>query len=165
MAGLIGTLTSGVVARLSSTEDGVSIRVGAMRVAGAAGEPSVGIGMILAQNASADISEKAGHAHYPALLVYCDKVSNSLKEKFRRFSGKAHVVVEVRHSQDRLETIETSLQMYVDAVCALLDDSRGDWGDGAFYTGGYDVVYEPVARGGKNFLQRAKVGFDVEVSK
>jgi hypothetical protein len=97
--------------------------------------------------------------------VYCDKVSNSLKEKFRRFSGKAHVVVEVRHSQDRLETIETSLQMYVDAVCALLDDSRGDWGDGAFYTGGYDVVYEPVARGGKNFLQRAKVGFDVEVSK
>jgi hypothetical protein len=53
----------------------------------------------------------------------------------------------------------------VDAVCALLDDSRGDWGDGAFYAGGYEVNYETVARGGKNFLQRAKVGFDVEVSK
>ena len=53
----------------------------------------------------------------------------------------------------------------MDAVCALLDDSRGDWGSGAFYTGGYDVSYEPIARGGKNFLQRAKVGFDVEVSK
>ena len=36
---------------------------------------------------------------------------------------------------------------------------------GSFYSGGYDVAYEPVARGGKNFLQRAKVGFDVEVSK
>ena len=55
--------------------------------------------------------------------------------------------------------------MYVDAVCALLDDSRGDWGDGSFYGGGYAVAYEPVVKGGKNFLQRAKVNFDVEVSK
>ena len=102
---------------------------------------------------------------YPALLVYCDKMANSQKEKFRQFSGKAHVVVEVRHSQDRLDGIETKTQMYVDAVCALLDDSRGDWGGGSFYAGGYDVIYEPIARGGKNFLQRAKVGFEVEVSK
>ena len=55
--------------------------------------------------------------------------------------------------------------MYVDAVCALLDDSRGDWGDGAFYAGGYEVAFEAVARGGKNFLQRAKVKFEVEVSR
>jgi hypothetical protein len=164
MAGLIGALTTAVVARLSSTTDGVTVRVGAITQADAVLQ-GVGIRTIRAQNASADISEKAGQAHYPALLVYCDKMSNTLKEKFRQFSGKAHMVVEVRHSQDGLETIEANLQTYVDAVCALLDDSRGDWGDGAFYTGGYDVAYEPVARGGKNFLQRAKVGFDVEVSK
>jgi hypothetical protein len=164
MAGLIGALTTAVVARLSSTTDGVTVRVGAITQADA-GLQGAGIRTIRAQNASADISEKAGHAHYPALLVYCDKMSNTLKEKFRQFSGKAHMVVEIRHSQDGLETIETNLQTYVDAVCALLDDSRGDWGEGTFYTGGYDVAYEPVARGGKNFLQRAKVGFDVEVSK
>jgi hypothetical protein len=164
MAGLIGALTTAVVARLSSATDGVTVRVGAITQADA-GLQGAGIRTIRAQNASADISEKAGHAHYPALLVYCDKMSNTLKEKFRQFSGKAHMVVEIRHSQDGLETIETNLQTYVDAVCALLDDSRGDWGEGTFYTGGYDVAYEPVARGGKNFLQRAKVGFDVEVSK
>jgi hypothetical protein len=112
-----------------------------------------------------DISEKAGYAQYPALLVYCDKLSNTLKEKFRQFSGKTHMVVEVRHSQDHLEAIETNLLVYVDAVCAMLDDSRGDWGSGALYGGGYDVSYDSVVRGGKNFLQRAKVGFDVEVSK
>jgi hypothetical protein len=164
MAGLIGALTAKVVSRLSSTTDVVSVRVGAITL-GDASLQAVGIRTILAQNASADISEKAGQAHYPALLVYCDKVSNTLKEKFRQFSGKAHMVVEVRHSQDGLETIETNLQTYVDAVCALLDDSRGDWADGSFYAGGYDVAYEPVARGGRNFLQRAKIGFDVEVSK
>jgi riboflavin biosynthesis pyrimidine reductase len=168
MAGLTGALTSTVVSRLTSITDGVSVRVGAITQADPALQvagQTVGIRTVLAQNASTDISEKAGHAHYPALLVYCDKMSNTLKEKFRRFSGKAHLVVEVRHSQDRLETIEANLQLYVDAVCALLDDSRGDWGGGSCYTGGYEVTYEPVARGGKNFLQRAKVGFDGEVSK
>ena len=164
MAGLIGTLTDIVVSRLSSTTDGVTVRVNAI----AQGDSTVqapGIRAILTQNVSVEISEKAGQAQYPALLVYCDRMSNTLKEKFRQFSGKAHMVVEVRQSQDRLDTIETNLQAYVDAVCALLDEARGDWGSGAFYTGGYDVAYEPVARGGRNFLQRAKVGFDVEVSK
>jgi hypothetical protein len=168
MAGLTGALTSSVVSRLSSITDGVSVRVGAITQGDSALQGAgraMGIRTILAQNVSADISEKTGHAHYPALLVYCDKMSNTLKEKFRRFSGKAHIVVEVRYSQDGLDTIESNLQVYVDAVCALLDDSRGDWGGGSFYTGGYEVGYEPVARGGKNFLQRAKVGFEVEVSK
>jgi hypothetical protein len=164
MAGITGTLTSMVVMRLKSAIDGVNIRIGAIEHADRhLGAP--GIRMIAAQNVSADISEKAGNAHYPALLIYCDKLSNTLKEKFRQFSGKAHVVVEARYSQDRLDAIESNLQIYVDAVCALLDDSRGDWGDGAFYTGGYEVSYEPVVRGGKNFLQRAKVRFEVEVSK
>jgi hypothetical protein len=164
MAGLSGMLTSMVVSKLTSAVDGVNARVAAIETA----DPSVqtiGIQTVITQNASVDISEKTGHAHYPALLVYCDKVSNTLKEKFRQFSGKAHMVVEVRHSQDQLTAIEANLSTYVDSVCALLDDSRGDWGGGAIYGGGYEVSYEAVGRGGKNFLQRAKVGFDVEVSK
>jgi hypothetical protein len=164
MAGTTGQLTAAVVSMLSSTTNGVNIRVGAIDQADAS-LTAAGIRSIVALNASVEISEKTGHAHYPALLVYCDKASNSLREKFRQFSGRAHLVVEVRHSQDRLDELETRTQVYVDAVCAMLDDSRGDWGSGAFYTGGYDVSYEPIARGGRNFLQRAKVGFDVEVSK
>jgi hypothetical protein len=164
MAGLAGALTSIVVSKLKAATDGVNVRVGAITAADP-GLQSTGIRTILAQNASVEIGEKAGHAHYPALLVYCDKVSNTLKEKFRQFSGKVHVVIECRHTQDTLDGIEAGLQTYVDAVCALLDDSRGDWGAGSLYAGGYEVLYDPVTRGGKNFLQRAKVGFEVEVSK
>jgi hypothetical protein len=164
MAGLSGTLTATLVSMLTSATGGVNVRVGAIEQAGSSPRPA-GIRTIVALNASVDISEKTGYVQYPALLVYCDKLSNTLKEKFREFSGKAHLVVEVRHSQDTLAGIESSVEVYVDAVCALLDDSRGDWGSGSFYTGGYDVNYEPVVRGGGNFLQRAKVGFDVEVSK
>lgn len=164
MAGTTGTLTAAVVSKLASLSDGVNVRIGAIESADS-GLNGPGVRSIVALNASVEISEKTGHAHYPALLVYCDKMSNQLREKFRQFSGKAHLVVEVRYSQDRLDGLESNTQLYVDAVCALLDDSRGDWGSGGFYSGGYDVSYEPIARGGKNFLQRAKVGFDVEVSK
>jgi hypothetical protein len=164
MAGLTGSLTTDVVTRLRANTDGVSARVGAITQSDSTAQ-AAGIRTILAQHANVELSEKSGAAHYPALLVYCDRMSNTLQEKFRRFSGKAHMVIEVRHSQDRLDSIEANLQVYVDAVCALLDDSRGDWGGGSFYGGGYEVHYEPVARGGVNFLQRAKVGFEVEVSK
>ncbi len=164
MAGLSGTLTSIVVSMLTSTMSGVNARVGAMENADLSLD-APGIRTISALNASVEISEKTGYVHYPALLVYCDKLSNTLKEKFRQFSGKAHVVIEVRHSQDVLAGLESSAQVYVDAVCELLNGSRGDWGSGFFYSGGYDVSFEPVARGGRNFLQRAKVGFDVEVSE
>jgi cell division protein ZapA (FtsZ GTPase activity inhibitor) len=164
MAGLSGTLTSIVVSMLTSATDGVNVRIGAMEAADSTLD-AMGIATIVALNASADISEKTGYVQYPALLVYCDKLSNTLKEKFRQFSGTAHVVVEVRHSQDDLDGMGSCVDVYVDAVCALLDNSRGDLGSGYFYSGGYDVIYETVARGGRNFLQRAKVGFDVEVSK
>jgi hypothetical protein len=164
MAGLSGALTSIVVSMLTSTTDGVNVRIAAMETADSSLN-APGIRTIVALNASVEISEKTGYVRYPALLVYCDKLSNTLKEKFRQFSGKAHVVVEARYSQDDLDSLEANVEVYVDAVCALLDDSRGDWGSGLFYGGGYEVGYETVARGGKNFLQRAKVGFDVEVSK
>src|ERR1700684_566466 len=162
MAGLSGALTSIVVSLLTWTTGGGNVRGGAIEAADSSLD-AIGIRTILALNASAEVGEKTGYVQYPALLVYCDKLSNTLKEKFRQFSGKAHAVVEVRYSQDTLEGIESSVQVYVDAVCAMLDDSRGDWGSGLFYAGGYDVSYEAVGRGGLNFLQRAKVGFDVEV--
>ena len=45
------------------------------------------------------------------------------------------MAIEVRVSQDRLEGIEEQLQMYVDAVTQVLDQNRGDWGEGMFYAG------------------------------
>ena len=40
----------------------------------------------------------------------------------------------------------------------------GDWGQGMFFAGGYEVAFEPVRHGGKNFLQVAKVSFEVDLS-
>jgi hypothetical protein len=74
------------------------------------------------------------------------------------------MVVEARVSQDRLDQLETNLQAYIDAITQVLDNSRGDWGDGVFYDGGYEVAFGGVKHGGRNFLQVAKVSFVLEIS-
>lgn len=119
---------------------------------------------IITQNMSFEIAERATGVNYPVIQVYSDRVRNLLTEKFRTFSGKIRTVAEVRVSQDRIEGLEDTLRLYVDAVTQILDSNRGSWGQGAFYTGGYEVGFDPVKHGGKNFLQVAKVIFEVDMS-
>ena len=47
----------------------------------------------------------------------------------------------------------------------MLEGSLGEWGAGMFYGGGYEVAFGAVKRGGRNFVQAAKVTFEVEVSR
>jgi hypothetical protein len=119
---------------------------------------------ILATNVASETAEKTAGARYPAVYVYCTGLTNGLKEKFRTFSGKLHMAVEVRVSHDRLEGLDKQAQVYADAVTQVLDANRGDWGLGLFYTGTYESEFGPVKRGGRNFIQTAKIQFDVDGS-
>ncbi|MGE5569007.1 MAG: hypothetical protein ACM3S5_08225 [Rhodospirillales bacterium] len=119
---------------------------------------------VVALNVASATAERSAGVAYPAIYTYCETLANLQKEKFRTFSGKAHMVVEVRVTHDRLEKVSSSLEYYTGAVTEVLDASRGDWGGGMFYTGGYKVEFGPIKHGGKNFLQSAKVLFEVEVS-
>jgi hypothetical protein len=114
---------------------------------------------------ASEIAEKSGCIHYPAFFIYCEKLTNTLREKFRTFSGTATLTIEVRVTHDRIENISGTLQHYVDALTETLDAIRGDWGEGQLYTGGYQISFGPVKTGGKNFLQVAKATFDVQISK
>lgn len=119
---------------------------------------------IVTGNISFEIAERSGETKYSSVYVYCDKISNVLKEKFRSFSGKVHLVVEVRVSQDRLDALEDKLQLYVEAITQVLNQSRGDWNQGLFYSGGYEVAFGAVKHGGRNFIKIAKVSFEVDAS-
>jgi hypothetical protein len=119
---------------------------------------------IIAQNVTPELSERSTVSNYPLVYVYCGKVVNKLREQFRIFSGDAEMVIEVRISQDRLDDMQTHLQSYVDAVTQVLDDNRGDWGDGVFYGGGYEIGFGGVKHGGRNFLQLAKLSLVLEIS-
>lgn len=120
---------------------------------------------IFSQNVPFALAEKSGAVKYPAVYVYTDRARNLLTEKFRNFSGTVRTVTEVRVSQDRLDGLEEQLRLYVDAVTQVLDANRGSWGEGAFYAGGYEAAFDAVQHGGKNFLQIAKVSFEVNFSE
>jgi hypothetical protein len=116
-------------------------------------------------NAAADLAERGSTVKYPAVNVYCEQIVNQMTEKFRMFSGTVQMAIEVRHSQDRIEGLQDSLDLYADAIMAVLNANRGDWGDGAFYGGAYKVAFGAVKQGGKNFIQIMKITFEIGVSK
>ncbi len=125
--------------------------------------PPVALGSIVTGNSSTDLNENSLVLSYPTVSIFCEKLSNTLKEKFRTFSGTAETVIEVRQSQNQLQNIQVELETYVSAICQILDSSRGDWGNGMFYAGGYVVTYGPVKRGGKNFIQTGQVTLTIDL--
>lgn len=121
-------------------------------------------GQILKQYVAAETAERTAGVKYPAVYVYCEEIANLLTEKFRTFSGKVQMAIETRVSHDHLESLSRDLELYVAAAAEVLDTHRGDWGEGMFFAGGYRVEFGPIKHGGKNFLQTAKVRFEVDVS-
>jgi len=160
----VGSVGARKLVQMLAGGDGLPASVAAVAEAANESLQPIGAAQIVAQNVAADLIERSSTVRYPAVHVYCEKLSNTLREKFRTFSGKAHLAMEVRSSQDRLEGLERQVQLYVDAVTAVLDRRRGDWGDGLFYGGGYEAVFGPVKRGGKNYVQTAKITIEVDVS-
>jgi hypothetical protein len=159
MTGIGSAATRKVMERLAGPAEAGSA-AGALTEAGYSGATPM-----RAQNAAAELVERAGAVQYPLVTVYCEKVVNDLKEKFRSFSGRVELAIEVRHSQDRLEGLEEAIEEQTDAVTKALAGSRGDWGEGMYYAGGYAVSFGRVARGGRNFTQVAKVTFEIGVSR
>jgi hypothetical protein len=144
---------------------GVNASLGALTLGEREFAGLVEASQVRAQNVTADMAERVIGVKYPAVNVYCEKIVNDLREKFSSFSGHVQMAIELRQSQDRLEGIQDRLELYVDAAMQMLNDSRGDWGDGMFYGGGYEVSFLPVKQGGKNFIQVAKVTFDIGVNR
>jgi hypothetical protein len=164
MTATIGKATTAQVMQLITGSSGVNSSLAALTQTDQALAGPLDVAQIRAQNVAADLAERASTVKYPTVNVYCEKVTNQLTEKFRTFSGTAQMTIEVRHSQDRLDGLQDSLQLYTDAVTQVLAASRGDWGNGMFYAGGYEASFGAVKQGGKNFMQVAKVTFGIGVS-
>lgn len=159
-----GTTVTAQVVALLNAPNGLNACIATLAQAGNVVLAPLAPSQVLAQNVSVEIAERSTNVKYPCVSIYCEKIVNQLKEKFRNFSGKAVMVIEVRVSQDRMEGIEQQVQMYLDAATQVLDQNRGDWGEGMYYAGCYEATFAAVRHGGQNFIQSGKVTFDVGVS-
>jgi hypothetical protein len=165
MNGKIGSATTSKVIQRITGPKGVNAGLAALTQGGTAVASPLDMAQVRSQNVAADVAERSSTVQYPAANVYCEKIVNSLKEKFRTFSGGVQMAVELRHSQDRLDGLQDALELYTDALTQVLQAGRGDWGDGMFYGGEYEVSFGPVKKGGKNYIQVAKVTFEIGVSR
>lgn len=164
MANRIGSLAAQKVIQRMTAPAGVNAILAALTFSGEQQPAPLNTAQIRPQNVAADLAERGDPVVYPAANVYCEKLINSLVEKFRTFSGTLQMVIELRTSQDRLAGLQDGLEFYADAIMQMLDANRGDWGDGMYYGGGYQVAFSAVKHGGKNYIQTAKVTFEIGVS-
>jgi hypothetical protein len=155
----------GLVADLLRGAGGLQTKINDTAAAESVPPFDVSAEQVITRNVAADIEERSAGSKYPCVHVYCAKAVNQMREKGRTFSGQAVMAIEARVSSDRLENLDAQMNVLVDAVTSTLDQNRGDLGVGVFYGGVYEVEYGAVKHGGKNFIQIAKVTFNLEISR
>ena len=163
MVSMARRATSKLVEMMNAS-DGLNTNIAALAQAESLTLPPVPAARFFTDYVTSEVAEKSADVKYTAVYVYCGKIVNDLKEKFRTFSGRLQMEVDVRVSQDRMEGIDRTSQLYTAAVTHILDQNRGDWGQGLFYAGGYEISFGPVKHGGRNFIKNATVSFQVNAS-
>ena len=119
-------------------------------------------GSVLTQNVASDLADENVPVLYPAVYLYSERMDNRLIEKFRKFSGSVAVMADLRVSGERFADLEGQLARYVEAVGAVLGRSRGSWTENVAFDGAYEVRFERIRLGGKNFVQSARVEIELQ---
>jgi hypothetical protein len=163
MISIAGSATS-KLQQLLTSPNGLNASLAALAQSEGVTVPPIPATNIFTDNVSSDIAEKSGEPKYTAIYIYCDKMTNALTEKFRTFSGTIEMMIDVRVSQDRLEGIDRTSQLYTAGVTQTLGQNRGDWGQGLFCPGRYEVSFGPVKHGGRNFIKSAKISVQLNAS-
>ena len=127
--------------------------------------PGITPAQVAVSSISPDIGDKNVQLTYPRICLYSSGLKNTQQEKFRSLSGSVAVVAEIWASGNMVTQTDQWIHFYVEAVTVLLRQSIGDWNDGFFFSGMYDVQFLPPKAGGFGFVQSAKVTCNLNVSR
>jgi hypothetical protein len=140
-------------------------QLGAMAQSSGMNIPAITPSQVVLTAAGPDLSDKNVQLIYPRVCLYSSGVRNTQNEKFRSFSGAVFVTAEVWASGNLIDEAESRLHYYAEAVAQLLQKNKGDWGDGVFFGGAYDIQIQSPKIGGVGFVQSAKITCSVGVSQ
>lgn len=127
--------------------------------------PAITPTQVLLSSAGPDIGDKNIQLTYPRVCLYSGGSKNLQTEKFRSLSGTVTVIAEIWASGNLVTDTDQWIHFYVEAVTEVLRQNIGDWGDGIFFPGSYDVQFQPPKAGGIGFVESAKVTCNVNVSR
>jgi hypothetical protein len=115
-------------------------------------------------SAHGDLADRDVQATYPRVSIYSSAVQNSQIEKFRSLSGTVVLKADVWTSGNLVTDIDRWIHFYVEGITNVLRRHVGDWGDGLFFPGMYDVQFQLPKLGGLGFVQAATLSSDLRVS-
>lgn len=127
--------------------------------------PIIQAAQVVLSSVANDVGDIDTRLGYPRICLYCAGLKNSQLEKFCSFSGSVNATADIWTSGNFVTDTDRWIHYYVGTVSALLMASAGDWGDGFFFTGVYDVQFQPPKTGGIGFVQLARLRFDLMVTQ
>jgi hypothetical protein len=150
---------------LLTKENALEERINALATSSNLTVPVITSSGVVVSPASADIADKDVQLTYPRISLYSTALKNTQIEKFRSLSGTVSVIAELWASANLLQDTDRWIHYYVEAMTDILRQSIGDWGDGIFFSGVYDVQFQPPKVGGFGYVEAAKVTCTVNVSR
>ena len=127
--------------------------------------PTIDSAHVVLSSAAGDVGDTDARLGYPRVCLYSSGFRNSQLEKFCSLSGVVSGTADIWASANLVDDTDRWIHYYVAAVTTLLRRSAGDWGDGVFFPGVYDVQFQPPKTGGMGFVQLAKLRFDLIVAQ
>jgi hypothetical protein len=160
----LSTLATQKILSLLTIENALQQTLDAIAAAAQVQVPMIAATQIVASSAAPEMADNNLQLSYPRVCLYTNAIQNKQTEKFRSFSGVLTVIAEVWASANLLSQTDQWIHFYVEAVTELLRKNIGDWGDGFFFSGKYEVQFQPPKPGGFGFVEGSKVSISVNVS-
>jgi len=153
------------VASLLTANNALSQQIAAAGQAASLVLPIIQAGQVVLTATSPDIGDRDVELTYPRICLYSTGLKNNQGEKCRTLSGTATVVAEVWASATLVGDADRAIHFYVDAVTNILRQNLGDWSDGVFFPGVYDIQFQAPKPGGFGFVESAKITVGLLVSR
>lgn len=150
---------------LLTTENALQQQIAAIAASCNVNVPLITPAQVLLSSASADIGDQNIQLTYPRVCLYSGGVKNTQTERFRSLSGIIAVTADIWASGNLVTDTDQWIHFYVEAITDILRQNIGDWNDGIFFSGIYDVQFQPPKAGGLGFAQSAKVTCNLNVSR
>jgi molybdopterin-binding protein len=153
------------LSNLLTTGNALQRQISAVSGAANATVPLITPAQVVLSSTVPDMGDEDLQLTYPRICLYTAAVKNTQIEKFRSLSGTVSVVAEVWASGDLLSDTDQWIHYYVEAMTNILRQNIGDWGDGVFFSGIYEVQLQSPKVGGVGYVESAKVSVVLNVSR
>jgi hypothetical protein len=158
-------LASQKLANLLTGNDALEQQIAAIAAVANLQIPPITADQVVFSSASPEIGDKNIQLTYPRVCLYSSALKNTHIEKFKSLSGTVSVMTEIWASGNLVSDTDQWIHFYVEAVTEIYRQNVGNLNDGLYFSGAYEVQFQPPKAAGLGFAQSAKVACTLNVSQ